>query len=43
MPRNLYVNLPVKDLARSVDFFENSRVLVQPEIHRRKCGVPDHQ
>ena len=22
MPRNLYVNLPVKDLARSVDFFE---------------------
>ena len=32
MPRNLYVNLPVKDLARSVDFFEALEFSFNPKF-----------
>jgi predicted lactoylglutathione lyase len=32
MPRNLYVNLPVKDLARSVDFFEALAFSFNPDF-----------
>jgi predicted lactoylglutathione lyase len=32
MPRNLYVNLPVKDLERSVDFFEALEFSFNPKF-----------